>query len=134
MTRHGVSRGALSAAGIILLGTAVMHGTGYRPLMDQLAGSGVGPEWLAGVKGLWLIFSLHLSIVGLLFLAAVARPAWAGKGILAIAGLVPAGDTLMLLAFVGIFPGTILLGLATVLVYVGLALRASPAGATPAIP
>jgi len=36
---------------------------------------------------------------------------------------VPAGDTVMLLAFVGVFVGTISLGIAALLVYVGVVLR-----------
>jgi hypothetical protein len=123
MSRNGAARGLVGAAGIILLGTAAMHATGYRPLVEQLGSSSLQPAWLAGVKGLWLVFSLHLAILGILFLAAAVRPGLAGKGILAIAGLIPAGDTVMLLAFVGVFPGSVLLGLAALLIFTGVALR-----------
>jgi hypothetical protein len=102
---------------------AGLHTVGYIPLARQLAGSNLAPFWLAGVKGLWLVFSMHLAIVGALFIAAAIAPRVAGRLVLSIAGLVPAGDTLMLLAFVGVFIGTISLALVAVLVYAGVALR-----------
>jgi hypothetical protein len=121
--RNVTSRFALGAAGIIMVVTAGLHAVGYIPLTRELAGSNLGSFWLAGVKGLWLVFSMHLVIVGVLFIAAAIAPWVAGRLVLSIAGLVPAGDTLMLLAFVGVFIGTIFLGVAAVLVYVGVALR-----------
>ena len=117
------SRSALGAAGIIMVITAGLHALGYGPLTRELSGSNLGSFWLAGVKGLWLVFSMHLVVVGALFIAAAIAPKVAGRVVLSIAGLVPAGDTLMLLAFVGVFIGTIFLGVAAVLVYVGVALR-----------
>jgi len=121
--RNVTSRSALAAAGIIMVLTAGLHAVGYVPLTRQLAASNLESFWLAGVKGLWLVFSLHLTIVGALFIAAAIAPRLAGRVVLSIAGLVPAGDTVMLLAFVGVFIGTISLGIAALLVYLGVALR-----------
>jgi hypothetical protein len=121
-----VSRWAIGAAGVILVGTACLHAIGYRPLIEQLVASRIHPPWLAGVKGLWLVFSFHLIILGALFLAAAIRPSWVAKPVLLIAGLVPATDTVVLFAFVGVFVGTVLLGLAALLVYVGVTLWPSP--------
>ncbi len=123
MSRDGTSRWMLGAAGVVLLGTSAMHTLGYSPLSAQFADSGIQPLWLAAVKGLWLVFSLHLVILGALLLAVAVKPEQAGRGILALAGLFPAGDTVMLLLFVGIFPGSIALGLAALLVYAGVFLR-----------
>ena len=69
------------------------------------------------------MFSLHLFIVGALFIAAAIAPPVVGRVVLIIAGLLPAGDTVMLLAFVRVFVGTISLGIAALLVYLGVALR-----------
>ena len=121
--RNIVSRSALGAAGILMVLTAGFHAIGYVPLTRQLAASNLESFWLAGVKGLWLVFSLHLFIVGALFIAAAIAPPVVGRVVLIIAGLVPAGDTVMLLAFVGVFVGTISLGIAALLVYLGVALR-----------
>jgi len=124
--RNAASRSALAAAGIIMVLTAGLHAVGYVPLTRQLAASNLEAFWLAGVKGLWLVFSLHLTIVGALLIAAAIAPRLAGRVVLSIAGLVPAGDTVMLLAFVGVFVGTISLGIAALLVYVGVVLRRDP--------
>ena len=121
--RTVTSRSALGAAGIIMLITAGLHALGYGTLTRELSGSSLGSFWLAGVKSLWLVYSMHLVVVGALFIAAAITPKIAGRVVLSIAGLVPAGDTLIMLAFVGVFIGTVLLGLAAVLVYVGVALR-----------
>jgi len=114
--------------------TAGLHAVSYVPLTRQLAASNRESFWLAGVKGLWLVFSLDLTIVGALLIAAAIAPRLAGKVVLSIAGLVPAGDTVVLLAFVGVFVGTISLGIAALLVYVGVVLRndaiASESGGT----
>ncbi len=120
MSGKAASRGLMGAAGIILLGTAVMHGIGYSPLVEQLGPSGIEPDWLGGVKGLWIIFSLRLAILGILFLVAAARPGAAGRGILSIAGLIPVADTVVLLAFVGVFPGSVTLGLASLCIFAAL--------------
>jgi len=121
--RNIVSQSALGAAGILMVLTAGFHAIGYVSLRRQLAASNLESFWLAGVKGLWLVFSLHLFIVGALFIAAAIAPPVVGRVVLIIAGLVPAGDTVMLLAFVGVFVGTISLGIAALLVYLGVALR-----------
>jgi len=110
--------------------TAGLHALGYRPVTAQLATSGMQAPWQAGIKGLWLIFSLHLVIVGALFLVACVRPGSVSKTVLVIAGLVPVGDTVMLYSFVGLFIGTVALAIAAVLVYVGVALRHGEARAS----
>src|SRR5262249_4285159 len=121
--RNVASRSALAAAGIILVLTAGLHGVGYVPLTRQLAASHLESFWLAGVKGLWLVFSLDLTIVGALLIAVAIAPLLAGRVVLAIAGLVHASETVMLLALVCVFVGTISLGIADLLVYVGVVLR-----------
>lgn len=103
--------------------TAGLHGLGYRPLAEQLATSNLPAAWSGGVRGLWLVFSLHLVIVGVLFLLAGIRPGRVGKTALLVAGLVPVGDTVVLLSFVGVFVGTVALALAALLLYAGVALR-----------
>ncbi len=110
--------------------TAGLHAAGYRPLAEQLATSNIQAAWLAGVKGLWLVFSLHLVIVGGLLLLAGIRPGCVGKTVLLIAGLVPAGDTVVLFSFVGLFVGTVTLALAALLVYAGIALRPAVASSS----
>lgn len=108
-----------------MIAMAALHGTGYGQIARLLSSSGLPPAWLGGIKGLWLIYSIHLIIVGMLFLAAAARPDLIGRPILAIAGLVPVADTIVLLAFVGMFVGTVALGLSALLVIGGVVTRPS---------
>jgi len=117
------SRWAFGGAGAVMVVTAGIHGLGYREVTAQLATSSLEAPWQTGIEGLWLIFSLHVVIVGALFLVASVRPPSVSTTVLVVAGLVPAADTVMLYAFVGMFVGTVALAIAAVLVYVGVALR-----------
>jgi len=103
--------------------TAGFHALGYRPVVEQLVASSVAVPWQACIRGLWLVYSLHLIVVGCLFLVAGIRPCRVSTPVLLLVGLVPGFDTAMLFGFLGVFVGTIGLGLATVLLYVGAALR-----------
>ena len=123
MRADNSSRWALGSAGMVMIITAGLHAAGYRPLAEQFATSNIQPAWVAGVKGLWLVFSLHLVIVGGLFLFAGIRPGCVGKTVLLIVGLVPAGDTVVLFAFAGVFVLTVALALAALLLYAGVALH-----------
>ena len=58
---------------------------------------------------------------------AAARPEWVGRPILAVAGFVPVADTILLLTFVGVFVGSVVLGLSALLVIGGAAARPSTA-------
>jgi hypothetical protein len=125
--RMKLSRWMSGAAGIIMIAMAALHAIGYKPLAEQLGSSGIQSAWLGGVKGLWLVFSFHLVILGVLFVAAALAPGWISKPILIIAGLAPAVDTVVLLVFVGIFVGTVSLGLAALLICGSVILRPSAA-------
>lgn len=123
-----LSRWAVAGAGIIVVITAGIHALGYPSVGTQLAASGLDPVWRSGIKGLWFIFSLHLVIVGALFLAASVRPADVSRVVLIITALVPTVDAVMLYSFVGVFIGTVALAIAALLAYVGVALRPAATG------
>jgi hypothetical protein len=118
----------LGSAGGILIVTAALHASGYRPLAEQLAASSIQPAWLGGIRGLWFVFSFHLVVLGVLFITGAARPAWIAKPILCIAGLVPIIDTVVLAMYVGLFVGTVLLALTALLVFGSVILRPWRAG------
>jgi hypothetical protein len=81
--------------------------------------------WLAGVQGVWIIFSIRVVILGILLLTAAQRPDWIGAPSLAIAGSVPGIDTVLLLALVGVFVTALLLGLASLLIVCAAVLRSA---------
>lgn len=124
-TERNRSRWPLLAAAVVLVATAALHATGYRPLVAQLAASAIQPAWLAGVKGLWLVFSCHLVLLATALIVVALRPAGAAPLLLVVLALIPAVDTLTLLWFVGIFPGTVALALVTVLMLAGAVLHRS---------
>jgi hypothetical protein len=121
------SRWAFGLAGILMIVMAALNAAGYGQIARLLSSSGIPAAWLGGIKGLWLIYSIHLIIVGTLFLMAAARPEWVGRPILAVAGFVPVADTILLLTFVGVFVGSVVLGLSALLVIGGAAARPSTA-------
>src|SRR5262245_3153044 len=120
------SRWLVASAGVVMIITAGFHALGYRPVVGQLVASSIEAPWQACIRGLWLVYSLHLVVVGCLLLVAGIRPCSVGKPVLLLVGLVPAFDTVVLFRFLGVFVGTIGLGLATVLLYVGAALWPGP--------
>ncbi len=107
----------------ILIITALLHGAGYTSVLQAMYKAGMQQEWAAGIQALWLIFSVHLLIVAAIFMVAAARPAMVDSRILAVCGLIPAIDTVLLLNSVGVFVGSLLLGLAALVVYAVLALK-----------
>jgi hypothetical protein len=116
-------RWAVGTAGVVMVITAGLHALGFRPVSAQLAASTILPELQGAIQGLWLVFSLHMLIIGGLFLVAGIRPSSVSKTVLAVAGLVPLGDTVVLYSFVGPFVGTVALAVSAIVLYVGVALR-----------
>jgi len=105
------------AGSIILFGTAFLHASGYRSISEVIAASAAQPFLVSAVKGLWLMFSGHLIILSLVFV--VASRSSSGKWVVLACTLMPALDTILLLYFVGIFPGSILIAAATILFLIG---------------
>lgn len=107
----------ISAGCVILFGTAIYHATGYSSVARAMGASDAGPALIAGMKALWLMFSLHLIVVSVLAFNA-SRSASARQLIL-LCSLIPLVDTLLLLNFVGIFPGAILLTIVCLFFWAG---------------
>lgn len=113
LSHRTVYRMLLSGAAAILLATAGLHATGLDQVSERLARSELSADWVAIFEGLWLMFSIHLALVAVLLVALAVRPA--GRAVLAVAAAVPIADTVLLLAVVGPFIGSILTGAAALL-------------------
>ncbi|MDH4044794.1 MAG: hypothetical protein OEY20_04485 [Gemmatimonadota bacterium] len=103
--RTGSILAGLTALGF--LGTAVLHSTGF-PAVTELAAdvpSDLGPL----MPALWLVFSLDLTVLGLIIAVVTWRPAPIGRPILAIAALSPLGTAILQLATIGFVPPTAIL-------------------------
>jgi len=104
-------------ASIILFGTALFHASGYPGVARAVEASGLKPVIIGAFKGLWLMFSSHLIVLGLVVLAASRSPS--GKRVILLCALIPVVDTALLLRLVGVFAGAVLLAIAALLLLTG---------------
>ncbi len=111
------ARGLIMAASVILFATALLHGSGYPKLSAEIARSNARPLVVSTFKALWLLFSAHLIVLSLIFVAASRIPG--GKRIVLIGLLIPTFDVVLLFHFLGLFVGTIAVALAGVLLLAG---------------
>jgi hypothetical protein len=112
-----LARWLVVAGSLILAATALFHATGYRDVTGAIQASGAPPFLVSAVKALWLMFSVHLLVLSLVFLAASRIPG--GRRVVLLAAMIPLADTALLLRFAGVFVGTISLALATMLFLLG---------------
>src|SRR5208337_2081840 len=111
------ARWLIVAGSAVLFLTALLHGSGYLQVSHVLETSDMKPFLTGGVKALWLMFSIHLLVLGAVFIAASRIPK--GRGLVLLCTLIPACDTILLFHFVGAFIGTIALAVATLLFLAG---------------
>ncbi len=104
------------ACGCLAL-AAVLHAGGFGEMSRRLAASGLDAPWAAGLRAVWVAFTLQLlALVGLLITACV-RPTSVGRSALFWCGLLPLAESLLLLVVVGLFPLTALLAFAALAVF-----------------
>lgn len=112
------ARGLIVAGSVILFLTALLHGSGYWKLSAMIAGSTAAPLVVSAFRVVWLSFSAHFIVLGLVFVAASRIPG--GKRIILIGVLIPAFDVVLLAHFMGLFfVGAIAVALAGVLLLAG---------------
>lgn len=98
-------------AGLVLLATAALHASGYASVSDSIRCSGASPFVERVVPSLWLFFSWHLSALALACFWATARADRAARPLVWFVAGVVTVDLVWLLRTVGVFPGSVLLGL-----------------------
>lgn len=107
----------LAGAAALLVITAALHGTGF-PEIDRLVMHAEMAEiWRNALRAVWIIYSAHLLLIAAILMYAAGRTHAVPGPLLMLCGLIPAVDALLLLIYVGGFIGTLLLGLAAVLVF-----------------
>jgi hypothetical protein len=115
-------RGLLLAAGFILGGTAILHAIALPVLSRTLREASLQENWGPPLQGLWLMFSTHIAVIGGYLAVAAVRPRFAADPALLVCATLLAADTALLGGFMGIFIGTILVGVSTALVIVARAM------------
>ncbi len=112
-----MARWLIVAGSVVLFLTALLHGSGYVQISSALENSAMKPFLIGGLKALWLVFSVHLVVLGAVFIVASQAPK--GRGLVLLCTLIPACDTILLFHFVGVLIGTIALTVATLLFFAG---------------
>ncbi len=98
---------------VLLLVTAVFHGTGYSAVTDAVFKSNHPAMLKAALPGMWLHFSIHLVVLSALALFA-SFSARGSRGLLLLISVAVATDTILVWYYVGFFAGVALLVAAAV--------------------
>ena len=114
----------IGAGCIILLGTSIYHAASYTSMTRAMGATDANPALIADMKGLWVVFSLHLLILGVL--AFSASRSVSPRQLILLCSLMPLLDTLVLLKFLGIFPGIVLLATVCLSFWAGAYLLPAP--------
>lgn len=107
---------ALSAA-ILLLGSA-MHTSAFRKVVAIVGFSNLPSFYANSLKALWLIDSITLATLGVIFAVIALRPANVRRPLILLLGLIPAGTSILLYTFIGMFIPAHMLLVATILIFI----------------
>ena len=91
-----------SSAAILVLG-AFMHSTAFGRVQAAVATSNLEPFFGASLKALWLIDSVTLVALAIIFGLAAARPGAVSRAVLFILACIPGATALFLYRFLGPF-------------------------------
>jgi hypothetical protein len=116
-------RGLLLAAAFILAGTAILHALSYPRVSQALSDSPLADTWATPLDGLWLMFTVNLGIVAIFLTVVAVRRQMASDSGLLVCAVILAANTALLGAFMGMFAGTLLVGVAAALVIIARVMR-----------
>jgi hypothetical protein len=107
---------ALSSA-ILLLG-CFMHTSAFKKVGAVVALSNLPAFYANSLKALWLIDSITLAILGVTFAAIALRPVNVRRSLILLLGLIPAGTSILLYTFIGVFIPAHMLLVAAILIFI----------------
>ena len=119
-----LSRWLLLGAAVLLLFGAAMHTRAFPQTLTAAADSNLPSFFSQSLKALWLIDSVTLTVLGIVFALVAMRPALASRTVVAFVALVPLGTAILLYTFLGVFIPAHLLLLAGGLAFAAGVLRA----------
>jgi hypothetical protein len=119
-------RWLLAIAAVLLLLTAVLHTSAFARTRAEVAASNLTTFFGRSFEALWLIESVTLLTLTVVFGLVAAQPATASGAVVALLALAPAGTAAILYRFIGggFVPAHLFL-LAAVLAFVAGLLRAT---------
>ena len=106
---HFLSRCLLWIAAALLFLGAFLHTSAFPRVLSAVASSNLPSFFGQSLKGLWLIDSMTLLILAVVFGLLAAKPALASGLVLALIALIPVGTAVLLYIFMGLFPAAHLL-------------------------
>jgi len=102
---------------LLLLFGAILHVYGYTFAMPRVAATNAGPEIFKVFKALWWSFSVTGVVLCPVIVWASRLPS--GRGLVLLCTVIPAANSVFMFYFLGLFIGSIILGIATLLLFVG---------------
>ena len=94
-------RWLLAIAALVLLVNAVMHTSAFAQTQAATAASNLAPFFGQSLQALWMIESVTLFALAVVFGLIAARPAVASGTVVALLAVVPAGTAAVLYRFMG---------------------------------
>ena len=102
---------------VVLLGSAILHSSGYIQLVHRIEASGIQFSLAGILKAFWWILAVYFMTLAVIAFLASRRGR--GGGIVLWCAASAGVSTLLLFCFLGGFPGAYLLAVVTVLFLIG---------------
>jgi hypothetical protein len=111
------ARWLIMIGSLLMLVGAILHVYGYTFAMPRVAATNAGPEIVNVFKALWWSFSVTGIVLCPVIIWASRLPR--GRGLVLLCTVIPAATSVLMFCFLGVFIGSIILSLATLLLLVG---------------
>ena len=98
---------------LLLVATAALHLSGYRDVTTQLETAGLPHFWRNAMQATWVFFSVQLVIVAAAVAAQFTHRAPANRGVLFICVALLVGNLIVMVAWLGLFIGSVAIAAAT---------------------
>ena len=98
---------------LILVATAALHLSGYGELADQLDATSLPDFWSAAMKATWVFFGVQLVVIAAVVAAQFVQRTTANRAVLVICVALLMTNVIILAVWLGVFIGTVAVGVAT---------------------
>ncbi len=111
------ARGLILAGSLLVFFGAILHVYGYTFAMPRMAATNAGPEILNVFKALWWSFSVTGIVLCPIIIWASRLPN--GRGLVLLCTVIPAVTSVLMFCLLGVFIGSIIFSIATLLLLAG---------------
>lgn len=113
-----IARILLGASAVILLLGSFMHTSAFRKVVGVVGQSNLPLFYGNALKALWLIDSITLATLAVIFASIAIRPLGVRRSLIFLLGVIPAGTSILLYIFIGMFIPAHMLLTAAILVFI----------------